>query len=264
MTGQTCNVTISPSQEKGIRFYAPGSSTPVLANYKSVVSTDNCVTLANSQGAKVVLVEHFMAACAFAGIDSLDVSIDFPEFPILDGSALEWYKLFLEAGTDENRQTDQVSFNKPLGITNGKADLMLIPAAKPQFTYCINFDHPELKNRWVSFDLSLDKNRVIEARTFGYLKDLEKFRQAGMALGVTIDNTVGLTEEGYTTELRSGLEPAKHKILDLIGDLYLTGLNPLGFNAHIIAKDAGHKIHVEFARLIAEELRDSLNFAGSL
>ena len=70
-----------------------------------------------------------------------------------------------------------------------------------------------------------------------------------------LSNTVGLKDDDtYTCDLRSELEPAKHKILDIIGDLHLTGRNPLGFKAHIIAKLAGHKSHVEFAKLIMKEL----------
>lgn len=114
----------------------------------------------------------------------------------------------------------------------------------------VNFDHAELSNSWISWDFSKDNQEIIEARTFGYLKDLEKFQKAGMALGVSINNTIGLTDDGYTVDLRSDFEPVKHKILDLVGDLMLTGFNPLDFKAHIIAKEAGHKAHVEFAKVI--------------
>ncbi|OGI04190.1 MAG: hypothetical protein A2Y25_08770 [Candidatus Melainabacteria bacterium GWF2_37_15] len=243
MSGRECSVNLFPSEEKGIRFYLSNSKTPIIACAENVVSTDNCVVLGNSEGLKVVLVEHFMAACAFAGIDSLDVCLSSFELPILDGSAAEWYKILPNA---EN--IEETTFEKPLASNN----VMLMPANELKITYCVNFDHPELKNRWVSFDLSQDKTQIIEARTFGYLKDLERFQQAGMALGVTQENTVGLTEDGYTTALRSEFEPVKHKILDLIGDLYLTGMNPLGFKVHIIAYNAGHKAHVEFARLVSQ------------
>ena len=76
----------------------------------------------------------------------------------------------------------------------------------------------------------------------------------GIALGADLDNTVGLKDDDtYTCELRSEFESAKHKILDIIGDLHLTGRNPLGFKAHIIAKLAGHQSHVEFAKKLIEE-----------
>ena len=76
----------------------------------------------------------------------------------------------------------------------------------------------------------------------------------GFAQGVTVDNTVGLKDEGYTTELRSENEPAKHKILDLIGDLYLTGVNPLNLKCQILAKEAGHAVHVKTAKILKDKL----------
>ena len=83
---------------------------------------------------------------------------------------------------------------------------------------------------------------------------MEKFQQAGYSKGVTIENTVGLTDDGYTTELRSQYEPNKHKILDIIGDLYLTGYNPLKINANILVKEAGHAYHCEFAKTLKQSL----------
>ena len=77
----------------------------------------------------------------------------------------------------------------------------------------------------------------------------------GFGRGVTYENTVGMKDDGtYTCELRSEFEPAKHKMLDLIGDLYLTGVNPLSLNAHIIVKEAGHAVHVIAANLLQEKL----------
>ncbi|HSA07129.1 MAG TPA: UDP-3-O-acyl-N-acetylglucosamine deacetylase [Candidatus Gastranaerophilales bacterium] len=255
MSGLNCNVNIFPSKDGGIKFYVAGAKEPVVVCSQNVVSTNNCVVIGNNENSKVILIEHFMSACAFAGIENLDVCIDSPELPILDGSAFEWHNLFIEAGADLNFVIKETYFDKAVGLSDNKSDITLIPAEDFKLIYCVNFDHPELKNRWVSFDLTQDKKQILEARTFGYLKDLEKFRQAGMALGVTAENAIGLAEKGYTTQLRSEFEPIKHKILDLIGDLYLSGLNPLGFKAHIIAKDAGHKMHTEFARLIKDEIK---------
>ena len=108
--------------------------------------------------------------------------------------------------------------------------------------------------RWVNLDLDKNLNEIVEARTFGYLKDLERFQAAGYSKGVTIENTVGLTDNGYTTSLRSEFEPAKHKILDIIGDLYLSGFNPLYLNANIIVKEAGHGYHVEASKMLKLKL----------
>ena len=98
-------------------------------------------------------------------------------------------------------------------------------------------------------------NEIVEARTFGYLRDLETFQKMGYSKGVTIENTVGLKDDGtYTTALRSEFEPIKHKILDIIGDLYLTGTNPLKLNAKILVKEAGHFLHTECAKIVKEQL----------
>ena len=76
----------------------------------------------------------------------------------------------------------------------------------------------------------------------------------GFAKGVTAENTVGLIDEGYTTALRSENEPIKHKILDVIGDLYLTGVNPLNLRAQILVKEAGHAVHLKVAKILKDKL----------
>ena len=78
---------------------------------------------------------------------------------------------------------------------------------------------------------------------------------AGYARGVSIENTVGMTEEGYTTELKSAFEPVKHKILDLIGDFYLTGFNPMDLKAEVIVKEAGHAVHVKVAKMLKDKIQ---------
>jgi len=250
MSGQESSVTLFPSKEKGIRFFIRGSEKPILASPFSVVSTDNCTVLGNGTS-KVILVEHFMAACAFAKIDSLNVCMDSSEMPIFDGSALKWFELFQETDIADETSKELIEIEEPVFYSENKTSIAVIPAEEFKITYCINFEHPDLKNRWISFDLSQNKQQILEARTFGYLKDLEKFQQMGLALGVSVENTVGLTDNGYTTELRSEYEPIKHKILDLIGDLNLLAINPLNLKAHIIAKEAGHKSHVELAKKIS-------------
>ena len=76
----------------------------------------------------------------------------------------------------------------------------------------------------------------------------------GFAKGVNINNTVGLVDEGFTTELRSDLEPVKHKMLDLFGDLFLTGVSPLDMRAQILVKEAGHAVHIKVAKILKDKL----------
>ena len=247
---------IKPSDKKGIRFHIADGV--VEADINNVVSTEHCVILADvAQGAKhkIALVEHFMAACAITGVDALDVYFSSQgfEMPIFDGSAKVWVEKFNEIGYSGIEEPIQ-PLRTPVTFEKNNSSIILIPSDKTKITYMVNFHHKDLSYTWVNLDLDANLNDIIEARTFGYLKDLEKFQAAGYSKGVTIENTVGLTDDGYTTALRSDREPAKHKILDIIGDLYLTGYNPLKLNVNILVKEAGHGYHTELARKLKQIL----------
>ena len=249
MTGAECEAKVCPSNEKGLRFHIGGGV--VEANIDNVVSTEHCTVIGN-QYVKVMLIEHFMAACAICKIDSLDVYLSHFELPILDGGSKEWVKAFREAGIESPDET-QTTVKEVVQYLNGKTHLVVLPSDSLNVTYGINFKHKDLKNRWVSLNLD-NIDEIVNARTFGYLSELEMLQKAGYARGASIDNTVGLTEDGYTTELNSEFEPAKHKILDLIGDFYLCGCNILNFKGEIIVKEAGHTVHTMVAKMLKDKL----------
>ena len=249
---QSC-VKILPSEEGVIRFFVGNSFEPIILNVDSVNSTNHCITLGHKKN-KIMLTEHFTAACAFLGIDSLDVHVSTTEMPILDGSAKKWINLFEEVGVEKHKK-EYKTLKEPIYYINGKTHLIMLPDNELSITYAVNYDHPDLRNKWIAFDKK-NTEEIIEARTFGFLKDLKKFQLFGFARGVTYQNTVGLDGDGYTTELRSPLEPIKHKILDLIGDLYLSGINPLNLKAQIIVKEAGHTVHVKAAKMLKEKISE--------
>lgn len=254
MSNEMSEVILKPATEKGIRFHVNGGVIPAISD--CVASTQNFVVLATSPEVKIGLVEHFMAALAICKIDSLDVFVSNFEMPILDGSSKKWVELINEAGVDKIVDAEY-SLTEPVYLENDRTTISILPSDKLSITYCIDFQHPDLNNRWVS--LTEDNlSEITEARTFGYLKDLEKIQAMGLAKGVSIENTVGLTDDGYTTELRSQYEPAKHKILDLLGDFYLTGFNPLNMKVNIIAKNAGHSTHTEIAKVLRGKLRENI------
>jgi UDP-3-O-[3-hydroxymyristoyl] N-acetylglucosamine deacetylase len=249
MSGEKSEVHIFPSDKKGIRFFVNGKDA-IEAIVDNVVSTQNCVVLANQNG-QIGLVEHFMAACSICGIDSLDVCVSANEMPILDGSSKKWLELFNQAGFESAKT--EINIDKPITYINGNTVISILPSDELSVTYMIDFNHPDLKQRWVNSDL-VDITEVSEARTFGYLKDLERFQQMGLAKGASLENTLGLTDDGYTDELRSEFEPLKHKILDLLGDFKLAGINVRDLKVNIIAKQAGHASHVEMAKILKNEL----------
>ncbi len=251
MKNRECTVKVSPSYEGCIRFFVEGSEEPIIMDVDSVESTNHCVVLGKKRN-KIMLTEHFTAACAFCAVDSLDVYVSKPEMPILDGSSKEWVELFKKVGVEKVKK-EFYTVCEPVYYLNGKTHLVILPDEELNISYAVNYDHPDLTKKWVSYDAKNQKE-IIEARTFGFLKDLKKFQFFGFAKGVTYENTVGLDGDGYTTELRSEMEPAKHKMLDLIGDLYLTGINPLNLKAQIIVKEAGHAVHIKAAKILKDKL----------
>lgn len=254
MKNKPCEITIFPSNSGQIRYFVKGKDS-FAANLDNVVSTDHCVVL-GAKKARAMLTEHLTAALAFCHIDSVDICMTEEEVPILDGSAKQWIEAFKEAGTDKQffAREKFYTVSEPVYYLNGKTSLVILPSDNLFISYAVNYDHPDLKTKFVNYNPK-NKTEITEARTFGFYRDLKKFQMLGFAQGVTQDNTVGLTDDGgYTTVLRSDFEPIKHKILDLIGDLYLTGVNPLNMRCQILAKEAGHAVHIKTAKMLEDKL----------
>ncbi|MGE0199872.1 MAG: UDP-3-O-acyl-N-acetylglucosamine deacetylase [Candidatus Melainabacteria bacterium] len=256
VTGKPVRVEIEPAPAgHGVVFYLDGDL-PIPARLESVVNTMRGVTLGHlvngePSGKFVTLVEHFLAAAMLAGQSDLAVSVygEATELPILDGSAAEWYQALV---TRFGKLPVAATVDLPQAVFYRHSDdtlLYALPAEHFQVTYAVDFDHPDLTHRWVRWDALHDgPQSLVAAGTFGHVKELPVLQAMGLARGVTQENTLGLTDEGgYTRELRMDDEPIYHKIIDLIGDLSLMGLNPLSLKAHIFAIKAGHGSHTKFA-----------------
>ena len=260
MKNRHCEVEIKPSDSGKIMIYSKGAKDPFEVCIENLYSTDHCVTLCSRERRtllgdykyKVMLCEHFNAACAITGVNSIDVYLSETEMPIFDGSAKVWVDLFNQAGL-EGKNKDVYTVSEPVYYLNGKTSMVILPDKELRVTYAVNYDHPDLRHQWVTMD-NKNLDEITEARTFGFYKDLQKFQALGFAKGVTYDNTVGLKDVGYTTELRSDLEPIKHKILDMLGDLNLTGISPLNMKAQILVKEAGHAVHCKVAQMLKNKL----------
>lgn len=252
MKNKPCTVKFVPSKSGKIRYFIKGEEFE--AHVDNVLATDHCVVLGNKK-VKAMLTEHLTAALAFCGIDSIDIHMDEEEVPALDGSSKQWVELFKKAGIDKPLLYRPIKYTvkEPVYYLNGKTSLVILPADELFISYAVNYAHPDLTRCFINYNPK-NQEEIIEARTFGFYKDLKKFQLLGFAQGVTQENTVGLTDEGYTTVLRSDKEPAKHKMLDLVGDLFLTGVNPLDMKCQILAKEAGHAVHVKVAKILKDKL----------
>jgi UDP-3-O-[3-hydroxymyristoyl] N-acetylglucosamine deacetylase len=250
VTGQRCDVTLQCATQPGITFAWPNGDT-ITANLHAIHATERGVTLLGPQGQTLSIVEHFLAACALCYVDNVLVMVNGPELPILDGSAAEWLPFLAPFSTIAPRNSHRLT--TAVQVELGDSWLTAEPADAFSITYTVDFPHPALREKTVQWSPDLpDAMAIAQAGTFGAVSELPAMQANGFALGVTEANTLGLTEDGgFTRPLRLPDEPVYHKVLDCLGDLMLTGVNPLTVGMHVTAYKAGHKSHL----LLAEALK---------
>lgn len=248
-SGRKCAMCASPaSPNTGIVFIDDkGSRTP--ASLKQVKETQRGTTLGG-----IAVVEHFLAACYALGIDNLEIRVEGAELPALDGSAQPYAEALLKAGIIElNALRNPLILARPIRITEGEASLK----ARPFHGFRVNFmvDFPGIGIQEASFDLQKGDfiKEIAPARTFGYIEEYELLKENELARGANLENALVLGKDGYINSPRFPDEPARHKILDLLGDLCLLG-KPL--QADIQAHKSGHKLNVDLVGRILKDEHD--------
>ena len=220
----------------------------------SVTQTTQAVTLSNGFF-QVHTVEHILCALAVAGVTDAVLELDGTEIPILDGAAGEFYRGIEASGVESfDEAVEPIKLTAPVWVVKDDKYLVAIPADEFRVTYTIDFPHPDLHGKTYHGVLNSEimETEILEARTFGFLKDIEELRKHGLGMGASLENAVVLTETGYLNEeLRYSDECLRHKVLDLVGDLYLLGRPLL---AHVIAFRAGHALDVALGRNILANL----------
>lgn len=222
-----------------------------------VTRTERATTL-EANGAGVQTVEHVMAALAGMGVDDAYVEVDGPEAPLLDGSALEFARLLGQVGLKEQGvESPWPRLARPVYYEEGDAVLVALPASGFTLHYTFTSDHPALGCQYAQFSIGPEEGpqsfgprflrEIAPARTVGWLHEVEALRRRGLALGASMDSAVVVDEERLLTPLRLPHEVARHKVLDLMGDLFLVGR----FQARVVALRTGHRHHVAFARALA-------------
>lgn len=268
-SGNKVTLTLKPAPEgHGIRFYRTDLGVEIPASVDHVATIHYATGLAR-QGATVDTVEHLLAALVSQGVDNVRVELSQPEVPIMDGSSAPFVYLIHEAGVKRLPAPRRfLRATRTVSLTVGDKHMALYPSDDFRVTYSISFDHPLLRQQARTFTLSADGfiEEIAPARTFGFLKDVEMLRQRGLALGGSLDNALVFSETGVLNTLRFDDECVRHKILDAIGDLALTGFPLLG---HVVVQRGGHELHTQFAsQLLADraawELVDSPNEPAGL
>ena len=215
-----------------------------------------CTTV-GVDGVMIHTVEHLMSALWGLGITNILIEIDAEEMPGLDGSGAEFYQRIAQAGIKEqSREADVFRVRRPFGVCANGCSIYVVPADDFRISYTLSYDHPLLAAQFVELTLD-DKNYLTEvapARTFCLEAEAEQLQKAGLGKGANYQNTLVLGEKGVIDNtLRFPDEFARHKVLDIIGDLYLLGKPFLG---HIFAVKSGHYLNLQVLRQIAEQSRE--------
>ncbi len=223
----------------------------------------------SSGEARVRTVEHLLAALAGSGIDDARIEIDGLEVPLLDGSAKNWVEAIQAVGVvaqDGEGKANPTSLlphsltlskfviQEPVWVYQGDAFVAALPAPTLRFTYGIDFDLPAIGNQWYSWTPEEEHfaDAIAPARTFGLAHQVEQLQQAGLIKGGSLENALVCSESGWLNPpLRFSNEPARHKLLDLVGDLSLLGTFPV---AHFLAYKASHHLHVQLAQKLARQM----------
>ena len=259
-SGKPVSVHFNPADaDTGIVFHlvANGEVTEIPAVYSSVGSTDLSTVLGDLNGAYVATVEHLMATLLGLGIDNVAIEIDGNEVPILDGSAALFVDAFDQVGIERlAARRRYIRVVKPVRIDAGGSWAEFRPYDGTRFEVEIDFESPAIGRQSLAIDLDADRFRreVARARTFGFMKDVERLWAAGFALGSSLENSVVIGDDHRVINmegLRYADEFVRHKTLDAMGDLALAGARFIGcFRSY----RGGHKLNAAaLRRLLADK-----------
>ncbi|MFO1148184.1 MAG: UDP-3-O-acyl-N-acetylglucosamine deacetylase [Alsobacter sp.] len=251
-SGAPVRIVLHPADSNtGIMFLRTrlegGRERLIEARHDRVSATELCTIIGDTATGSVATIEHLLAALCGLGVDNVLVEIDGPEVPILDGSAAPFVAAIDEVGlVRQSAGRRFLKVLKPVRIEQGKAFAELRPFSRGfRLEVEIDFDTPVIgrQKKLIDLDPSTFRKEISRARTFGFMRDVERLWKAGFALGASLDNTVALGEEGVINAegLRYPDEFSRHKTLDAVGDLALAGLPLL---AHYRSYCGGHRMNV--------------------
>lgn len=283
-TGILVDMILHPANPGfGIQFKRidlPGQ--PIIKADCDLVTDTSRGTTLEDKGAKVCTVEHILAALVGMGIDNCLIDINGPEIPIMDGSSQPFVEIIEEAGIDEQEAAKHwytIDTNISFYNEEKRVEMVAMPSVEYKVTTLIDFNSPVLGTQHAGLKSIADfKSEIAPCRTFCFLHELETLLAHNLIKGGDINNAIVVVDrpvsdeemsrlasifkkdkievksEGYLNnlELRFPNEPARHKLLDVVGDLALIGY-PI--KAHIIANRPGHYSNVEFAKLIKQYIK---------
>jgi UDP-3-O-[3-hydroxymyristoyl] N-acetylglucosamine deacetylase len=258
-SGKKINLLLRPAEpDTGIVFKRTDlSGSPLIpGDVYNVVDTRFCTTVAQNN-ITVSTVEHLLSALYAMGVDNAIVETDAPEIPIMDGSSAPFLLLLRYAGlAQQNKLRQFYIVKREVSIQDGDKFVKVMPASQElTIDFSIAFSHPAVREQRLHFALNSENyvREISKARTFGFLADMQKLHENGLALGGSLKNAVVMDDFNVINKegLRFKDEFVRHKILDFVGDLALVGRPVLG---HFVVHKSGHDLN---NRLFRKFLADS-------
>ncbi|UCB47430.1 MAG: UDP-3-O-[3-hydroxymyristoyl] N-acetylglucosamine deacetylase [Spirochaetota bacterium] len=261
-SGEKSTITLRPAPiNTGIVFIPEGETIEhgIKAHFESLRDTHNAITI-GSNGFDVRTIEHFMATFYALDITNLYVMVGGHEMPILDGSSQDIVEAIERAGVvAQNAFHDTFYLPYPVWVEEDGCYLIALPSNGFKVTYTIDFTSKSraIGTQTAHFIITPEifKTNIAPARTFGFFEDIDSLRANNLALGGSLDNALLYTREGLVNDnLRFENECVRHKVLDLIGDLSLTGCRVM---AHLIAYKSGHSMDMNLVKKIDAVIKRS-------
>ena len=261
--GEEIKLTLKPSEnndERGIifkRIDVSGKNNVIKVDYRNLFDLERGTNIRNEDDVKVHTIEHFLSSLSITGVTDILVEISGNELPILDGSSAGFVEKLLEAGIVElNEEIEPVVITEPVIFSDEKAGkyVMALPYDGFKISYTIDFNHSFLKSQYYELEVNLENyiENIAKCRTFAFDYEIDFLKKNNLALGGSLENAVVVGADGPLNPegLRYPDEFVRHKILDIIGDLYVLG-TPI--KAHIIAIKAGHYVNSRLTEMIAKK-----------
>ena len=248
-SGAPASVVLHPAPaETGLRFLVSKRGkiiSEIGADVRAIKNLTLCTVIGDDKGVTVGTVEHLLSAARGLCVDNCYIEIDSKEVPIMDGSAAAFVAAIDDAGIRElSAPRKFIKVVKPVRVEEGSSWGEIAPHSGFQLDVEIDFDSPMIGRQRMRLDLSPGtyRNELSRARTFGFMRDVERLWKSGLALGASLDNTIAIGEDRIMNPegLRYPQEFVRHKMLDAVGDLALAGAPLLGAYR---SSRGGHKLN---------------------
>ena len=256
--GEPIKLRLEPlGVDAGIVFYREDLAMSIPLSPSSVIDTRMATVIGNEKG-YISTIEHFLSSIYAYGIDNLRVIVDGNEMPIMDGSAISFCLLLDEAGIQElDAPKKIICVKEPVKVEDGDKFVRLLPNDSAEFNFRIKFDHPVIgdQSEHFAFSTSAFIEEIARARTFGFAKDIQYLQSQNLALGATLQNAIGLDDHKVLNPegLRFDNEFARHKILDAMGDMMVSGYNIL---AKYESFAGSHKLNFQLTSKLLSESKN--------